>query len=328
MSISLDQIYKILLFLVLFGIFKSGFAQQPPSFTQHLNNHILVNPAFAGNRNALAIDLLSRQQWLGIKGAPSTYYFSMHSPINLTKASIGCYLLRDVAGPVTRNSLVGTYSHLSRLSHNAFLSLGLNVGLDNHWIGLNNLYVIDQNDPHFSGNIENKFKPIIGSGFVVFTPTLYFGFSVPQLIPSKLNLPSSKNSTLNFGYNTYFSAGVKIYSSNEFMVKAAHLSRFSQYYNNNYDFSLQFYYKSLANIAVNYQLNNSMAVIVGAQLTKQMELTYSYDFAISNNKLQTLSNQELTLSFSISSFYIRNRDREFLKKGKVENESLRSIRHF
>ena len=44
--------------------------QQAPVLTQYFNNPLIINPAFAGTRNALAIDIATRQQWMGIKGAP------------------------------------------------------------------------------------------------------------------------------------------------------------------------------------------------------------------------------------------------------------------
>lgn len=302
--------------------------QQQPLFTQYMNNPLIINSAFTGNRNALSIDLITRQQWMGLKGAPSTYYMNIHSPINDTKTSVGGYIFSDIAGPITYNSMVFTYSYLMRTSDNSFLSFGLNGGVDNHWIGLNKLDVNDPGDPHFSENIENVFKPVFGSGLVFFTPTFFVGFSVPQLIPSRINHPNIENSTLDFGYNMYFSSGAKLLSTNGFMMKAATLARLSKYYNNNYDFSLQFFYKSHISFATSYRLKNAMAFILGTQINEYLEISYSYDFPLKNNKIHNISNQELALSLSISKFYIRNRDREFIKRAKAEDDALRSIRHF
>src|SRR5690554_7258112 len=80
-----------------------------------------MNPAFAGSRNALAIDLATRQQWIGVEGAPMTYYASAHLPINETMMSAGVSLQSDKAGPVMANEFSLSYAYLLRINGNHLL---------------------------------------------------------------------------------------------------------------------------------------------------------------------------------------------------------------
>lgn len=314
---------------ILLCVFFIANAQEQHIFTQYLNNPIIINPAFTGNRNSLAIDVLTRQQWMGFDGAPRTYYANAHSPINSTKASIGGYILSDKAGPVAYNSFSFTYSYLLRINRWAFLSMGINAGIDNYSISLNKLDIIEENDPHFAENIENKFKPVIGTGFVFFTPDVYIGISAPQIIPSKINYPQANNATLDLGYKLFFTAGVKKEFADGLALKLATLSRFSQYYINTYDFSAQFFFKDYVNIAASYRVKNCIAAIVGFQINNSIAISYSYDFPAFNNSINKLNNQELGISIDISKFYVKNKDREFLQKAsKIADPGLRSIRHF
>ncbi|MES2627951.1 MAG: type IX secretion system membrane protein PorP/SprF, partial [Bacteroidota bacterium] len=47
-------------------------AQQVPRFTHYMNNTLVVNPAYAGSRDALTVTALHRSQWVGFKDAPVT----------------------------------------------------------------------------------------------------------------------------------------------------------------------------------------------------------------------------------------------------------------
>lgn len=324
----LSYITKSCFTCVLLCIFYSVNAQQPTLFTQYLDNPIIINPAYTGNRNSLAIDLRTRQQWMGFKDAPTTYYASTHSPINKTKASVGGYILSDRVAPIINNNITGAYSYLLRLNHNAFISLGVNGGVDIYGINLNEIAVIDQTDPHFAKNIKNKIKPSFGTGAVLFTPTFYLGFSVPQLIPSKIDYPEA-DASLDFGYNLYFTAGIKKELNNGFAAKFATIARISQNYVNSYDLSIQFFYKDYINLAASYRVKNSVALIIGTQVSKNIGVSYSYDFPVSGNNINNINSQELTISIDISKYFERNRDREFLRGPEKESDpSLRSIRHF
>ena len=58
-----------------------GFAQQLPQFSQYMYNMISINPAYAGSREVMVVNLLNRNQWIGVEGAPITQTLSAHSSL-------------------------------------------------------------------------------------------------------------------------------------------------------------------------------------------------------------------------------------------------------
>ncbi len=60
-------------------------AQQEPMYTQYMHNTMAVNPGYTGTRNAMNLLALTRHQWVGFNGAPSTQTFALHTPINNRK---------------------------------------------------------------------------------------------------------------------------------------------------------------------------------------------------------------------------------------------------
>ena len=53
-------------------------SQQDALYSQYMFNPLVLNPAVAGTAEGVSMVLLSRSQWLGFEGAPSTQTFSIH----------------------------------------------------------------------------------------------------------------------------------------------------------------------------------------------------------------------------------------------------------
>ena len=166
-------------------------AQQNPYFTQHANNPLLINPAFAGGRNSLAVDIATRQQWVGVDGAPMTFMLNTHAPINETMMSVGASFYSDIAGPVMANHASLAYSYLLKINHSHFLSLGINGGINSYRVKLSDIKLNDGSDPNFASDIENEITPSFGAGLMLYSPLYYIGFSIPRILASEIEYPDA-----------------------------------------------------------------------------------------------------------------------------------------
>ena len=66
----------IMVFLAMVPAVKS---QQLPVYSQYMMNSYLLNPAVAGHEGYTSLNLVAREQWIGLKDAPSTYAFSVQT---------------------------------------------------------------------------------------------------------------------------------------------------------------------------------------------------------------------------------------------------------
>ena len=122
--------YLAIIVLILLGSFSSN-AQQDPQYTQYMYNTQIVNPAYAGSRDALSFGLLLRSQWVGLEGAPKTGTFTVNSPIGvLDNMGLGLSIVRDEIGPAVESNVNIDYSYTINTSDAAELSFGLKAGLD------------------------------------------------------------------------------------------------------------------------------------------------------------------------------------------------------
>ena len=156
-------------------------AQQDPHYTQYMYNMNVINPAYAGSKENLAIGLLYRKQWVNIEDSPTTFTATGHSPVG-KNVGIGLSAISDKIGPVNETNVYGDVSYTLNLGGEHKLAMGIKAGATFHKVGLfDEVYanVPDPNDPAFSQNI-NKTYLNIGSGLFYYTNKYYLAFSVPN----------------------------------------------------------------------------------------------------------------------------------------------------
>ncbi|MCG8580559.1 MAG: type IX secretion system membrane protein PorP/SprF [Bacteroidales bacterium] len=299
--------------------------------SQYMNSQLMINPAYAGVRNSFSVNVLSRQQWMGIKDAPSTYAINVHSPLNKRMASLGASLLHYKNGPVQNSEFTAVYSYLIRLNHQMFLSLGMSAKISHYNIGLSSLEVIEDNDPSFAQNIENSLKPNFGAGAFVYSPNFYFGVSMPQILNTELSQDETGGAVLEVYRTAYLASGYAYSINKNVVVKPSFLARLRTSANHSFDVNVQMMYKNLFWIGASYRTNNTFASLLNVQVSKSMAVCYSYDFSIGSQPSFNSGSHEISLTIDSNSFIRRNRDRRFNRKKvtkKEEDKGVQSIRYF
>ena len=152
------------------------------------------NPAYTGNRDLNDLMVMTRQQWTGFKGAPTSYLLATHFVLRNKNAAIGSDIQNNSAGPVNETRIFLNYSYKVVLSENSFLCLGLKGGVGIFQIDLSDLVVIDQGDKLFETDVKNVFLPNVGAGLHFVYQNFYFDFSIPKLLRNSLTPKGVKES--------------------------------------------------------------------------------------------------------------------------------------
>ena len=136
---------------------------------------------------------LTRQQWVGFKGAPSTTLFNVNAPVNLfhINSGVGLQVESDNIGFDNDISLSGTYSYLMDLGQGKLgigLMLGmLNMALSPSWqIPSGESHTPASGDPLIPENKESyvAFDASIGAYYK--TDKYYAGLSVTHINEPKI----------------------------------------------------------------------------------------------------------------------------------------------
>lgn len=107
-------------------------AQQSPILNHVFFNKVHQNPAFTGMEGQICANIINRQQWVGMEGAPQTTVFTINSPINIfgTNSGIGISLMDDRIGFEKTFSGKINYSYIHNLPTGR-LSFGVKLGIFN-----------------------------------------------------------------------------------------------------------------------------------------------------------------------------------------------------
>lgn len=214
---------KLLLCVPLMWVGLGAIAQQRPHYTQYILNNYILNPALSGIENYVDIKLSTRDQWVGLNGAPKTSYFSIQGPIgkgdyrtsstsfevpgenprgkyyweNYTAAEphhgVGLTLVNDRTGSFNRFTANATYAYHLGLSVKTNLALGFSAGITNvsldrtktDFTGTGETF-----DPALAGSVSkeiNKIRPDLGVGVWMYSKSYFVGLSAQQIIPQKLS---------------------------------------------------------------------------------------------------------------------------------------------
>ena len=115
--------YSIFIFLSL-----NSYAQQIPNYTQYAYNMQILNPASVGSRADLSISILSRQQWIGVEGAPTSQTFSINGRTE-NGLGIGATVVNDKIGFSETNNFNLDLSYTIQTAENRRLAFGLKGGI-------------------------------------------------------------------------------------------------------------------------------------------------------------------------------------------------------
>jgi len=206
---------KLKLTILFCAIYLSMNAQQDPMFTKYMFNPMNYNPAYTGTVGALDMTLLHRQQWWGIKGAPMTQNFTIHTPIREKNIGVGLNVSHDMIGNSRQFNVYGSFAyHLPVFGkdkngeHKGHISFGLQGGVSNWSADWSQLSLENPTDPTFQNMQPNRWLPNFGLGVYLYTPKWFVGISSPMLVNNALRRDNDPSLPVAQQYrHYYFTAG-------------------------------------------------------------------------------------------------------------------------
>ncbi len=297
---------KILIIFVSFVGFTTVTAQQDPHYTQYMYNMNVMNPAYAGSKENLALGLLYRKQWVDIEDAPTTATFSGHMPAG-KNVGVGLSILSDKIGPVEENNVYGDFSYTLQLGENHKLAFGLKTGLTFHKVGLfSQIYnnVPDAGDPAFKEDINNTYFNV-GTGLFFYADNYYVALSVPNMLKSKhLDYRNSDDGkTYKFGSETqhYFLTGGYVFDLNEnIKFKPSFMLKSAFGISSSLDVSANALFHEKFEAGLTYRLEDSFGVMVNYLINENVRIGYAYDHIVSDLKVTTPASHEIILLFDLN----------------------------
>lgn len=274
-------------------------AQQDPQYTQYMYNLGVVNPAYAGSKDALSIGVLGRTQWVGVSGAPQTLTAFINAPVG-KRIGLGLSVIADKTGPVSEKNAYLDFSYTLPISEEVKLALGLKAGFSFQDIGLLSLTQVKPNDPLFVEN-KNRTFPNFGLGAFFYTNKMYVGLSVPNLMETKHFEKSGGVITkASEEKHAFFTGGYVFDVSETLKFKPSFMTKFAFNAPISIDMSANFMYNQKVEAGLSYRWDDSVSAMVNLKASESFWIGYAYDHTVSNLALHNSGTHEITLLFDFS----------------------------
>ncbi len=273
-------------------------AQQDPQYTQYMYNMNVVNPAYAGSFDGIAIGALYRSQWVGLDGAPNTGTLSISSPVG-KNVGLGLSFISDEIGPVRETNVYGDFSYTLQLGGDHRLALGVKAGATFLDVGLVDLDVIDPNDPFLEENIDTV-NPNVGAGAYLYKPDTYY---VSVSMPNMLNSVHIDQNGTKIGSDTqhlFVAAGYVFHLSDNFALKPHGMMKMAFDSPVSFDVNANLFMYNIVEIGAGYRLDDSFSAMVNFMVAPNLRIGYAYDSITSELDVTTSASHEIFINFDFS----------------------------
>jgi type IX secretion system PorP/SprF family membrane protein len=315
----------------------AGRAQQRPHYSQYVLNNYIINPAISGIENYTDLELSIRNQWVGIPGAPTTFYLTVHGPIGkkdfkATPTSfdmkgenprgqqywqdytaspphhgVGLQVINYKTGYINRFTVMGSYAYHTPLSERASLAAGFAAGLSGTDIDRARIELANPIDPAIGAGSTavNRIHPELSAGLWLYTPSYFVGLSAQQIIPVRTGLVNNGYDHSTTVPHLFATAGYRWFLNEDISslpsVMLRYVASMPLYVHVNW--KLQ--YRDLVWVGAGLRLHEGYTAMAGINISQTFHVSYSYDFNNANYLLQSMQKgtHEIVLGFLINNTY-------------------------
>lgn len=270
---------RVIIFLFVLMAY-SAYAQQDPQLNMYQFNQMLINPAYAGSKDAIAVVASNRQQWAGFSGAPQTTGLSVHMPVASKNIGVGLTILNDKIGPRKTMGFYGNAAYILKLSKKSRLSFGVNAGYNQYQFDFSMLSQREAEVPSQLLQNQNKGVLDINAGVYFKMQGFFAGVSASHINNPKVFSITADSSNGSYVYRAnvhlYYSIG-KSYIVNKNCVIAPTI--LIKQVNNSYtvDFNLNAFLNKKLWVGVFYRTSYGPGGLLQYYVTDRFKVGYSYD---------------------------------------------------
>ena len=282
---------RLIIFSLLLGSFQL-YAQQDPMYGQYMFNNAIINPAQAGVKELNQVGILSRRQWLGMDGAPTTntIFVNARLPKNLGIAG-GIY--NDKIGPVKDLTFQADVASHVQINEDWTFSGGIRLMASNLSVNLSALQTNQIGDPNFATNFRTGTYLNAGAGVLFYSDKIFVGASMPRLFAREIS--DGKTTITRYQDHFYLYGGTNLKVNEDFTFTPSLLFKKVANAPIQYDINLVVDYKDVLDFGPMFRAKDAIGFLAGYKITSQIYVGYMYEYPINDMKLATKQTHELSL---------------------------------
>ncbi len=293
-------------------------AQYDSQLSQYFMAMGYYNPAYAGVTGDLNMLALSRLQWIGIEGAPKSFFINADMPLKLGKTNhgIGLVVFTEGIGLFQNTHVNFQYAYKQKL-FGGTLSIGVQFGMVNQSFDGEKVFYPtsqfhQQEDEAIPQTQVSGMGLDINAGIYYTHKHFYVGIGATHLNKTEIQLDEYSymylTSTYNLtgGYNIQFRN--PLYELQPSVFLKTDLQSFQA------DITARLEYNKMFNGGFSWRVNESVILLLGAKIGR-FRVGYAYDFPTTPLLKGTSGSHELMVSYQLK-----------LKKSKSGKNRHKSVR--
>jgi len=291
-------------------------AQFDPQIGQYMYMPTAYNPAAVGEGDMMRVAGVHRMQFVDIKNAPMSTWFSFCSPfvIGNTRHGAGVRFLNDRYGLFTTQSLHAQYAYRQKLG-NGYLSAGVDLGFVNVGFQGDSAHAVptgatsttssdtyhDNDDPAVPSASKSDMKFDMGVGIYYSTPVWWVGASYSHLTRPKMDWSGGtdgEKKEMTVVGTMYVVGGYhfRLKDYREWMLtpSAMVMSDFASW---DVNLTLMCDYKDRYRWGLGYRIAGSVNILLGIDIITGLQLGYSCELPTNKLLLESYGSHEIYLSY-------------------------------
>ncbi len=277
-------------------------AQNDAQTSMYWATPTLYNPATAGSDSALHVTAFDRMQWVGVEGAPQTFFVSVDAPLKFrrTRMGVGLSVLNDQAG-LFRTTYVSAQINYSRHLLGGRLALGFQPAFVNQSFSGGDVF-IPSGDAWDSSDTSIPSSDVAGKSFDIGLGAYYEygnwygGIGVQHLNSAELELADFAYSQLET--TLYFHAGGNIPVKRTLFVLQPSILVKTTFQFTQYDFTFRTTWNHKFWGGVSFRPSDAIVLMVGANIGSAI-FGYSYDIGLSRFGMASGGSHEIMAGWTM-----------------------------
>ena len=275
-------------------------AQQDPQFSLYMFDKMAIDPAAAGSKDALEVNLISRDQWLDIPGAPKTNAIMISDPSPEKHTGWGIEVMNDNIGPTTSNSIQGNYAYNIPIGPGK-LAMGIGIGIYDYAFNWSQIDYKDKNDAFAMANSGSSITPTAEAGLYYHTSTWYVGASVNHLIESRLTNVDVGYGSATFSPHEYLLAGKAFQSASGIVWNPSIIIQLAQNAPPAESINMNVLLAQKIWLGVSYKPGYGGVFLASYKASKTIRIGYAYDLGLNAVGVIGGGTHELSLTLDFGS---------------------------
>lgn len=274
-------------------------AQQDPLYSQYMFNTLAFNPGYAGSADVMTVMALSRHQWVGFAGAPTTQTLVAHTPLPKQNLGLGFTLMSDKIGPYQQTGVFTDIAYRMRTGERSRLALGLKGGFNILQADMASLTSVEV-DPA-NRNLQGQFLPNFGFGMFWHSDRHYVGLSIPKLLSNEINAVTENVITTAQEARHYFLiAGYVMDLNVDLKFRPSIMFRVVEGAPASLDLNANFLLRERVWFGGMYRWDNSIGLLAQYQITDQFRAGYAFDLTTNRLGAYNAGTHELMVNYDLN----------------------------